>query len=519
MKKILTVIWILILLTGCSRAFSEVTEIEGVNLQTGERIVISENSEDWNTILNALKKKEKTTDTFSDLLTYELILKNQENFQSYKLSFDVKNKSVYLFDNNSNYKIKDSAAKELLVMDIFSYIYVDSTIYDIYVDLEGKRYSPSIEYNWFVKNVEGIYINKSGSLKGKYEKKNEFLIGEEVVDLVFEKLPDNFTVRVYSEDKLLSTGRNINEVLSRIKRDGEYFVECESHWHFNKNTDFYGSQTLKFTAVIDRPPEIKVITRENYPGNILLVSVENLNSNDTIKIITDAVKTENQPYIYGEKHYFICPVDLNIEAGDYQLMAVINEGSKDELILEETLTIGHRSFKTQYLSVSEEMNQTNNNSAAVYEFAQLVKPARTVSVEEKLWEGTFIMPVEGRLTTDFGEIRYVNNESSSSRHSGLDLAAPLDTPVKAPNKGIVVFAMEGLLSPGNTIVIDHGMGLFTSYYHLNNINVKKGDLVNKGDIIGTVGTTGFSTGPHLHYAVSIYNTYVNPYQTLSGIID
>ena len=125
----------------------------------------------------------------------------------------------------------------------------------------------------------------------------------------------------------------------------------------------------------------------------------------------------------------------------------------------------------------------------------------------------------GELTTDFAEIRYVNKELSSSRHSGLDLAAPKGTSVKAPNNGIVAFAMEGLLSPGNTVVIDHGMGLFTSYYHLNTINVKKGDEVKKGDIIGTVGTTGFSTGPHLHYSVSIYNTYVNPYQTLSGIID
>src|SRR5665647_2010269 len=108
---------------------------------------------------------------------------------------------------------------------------------------------------------------------------------------------------------------------------------------------------------------------------------------------------------------------------------------------------------------------------------------------------------------------------SSSRHSGLDLAAPLGTPVHAPNNGKVTLAAGGLLSTGNTIVIDHGMGLFTSYYHLNTMNVKAGDAVNKGDVIGTVGTTGFSTGPHLHYAVSIYNTNVNTYQPLAGIID
>jgi len=215
---------------------------------------------------------------------------------------------------------------------------------------------------------------------------------------------------------------------------------------------------------------------------------------------------------------FICPIDLYAQPGDYDINVVVNKGTNREYTITNTFAVKSKSFKTQYLTVSEEMNDTNNDNAAIYEFVQLVKPARTESVPEKLWEGTFIMPVEGELTTDFAEIRYVNNEPSD-RHSGLDLAAPLGTEVKAPNNGVVTFAMEGLLSPGNTVVIDHGMGLFTSYYHLETIAVTKGQKVSKGEVIGTVGTTGFSTGPHLHYAVSIYNTYVNPYQTLSGIID
>jgi murein DD-endopeptidase MepM/ murein hydrolase activator NlpD len=129
------------------------------------------------------------------------------------------------------------------------------------------------------------------------------------------------------------------------------------------------------------------------------------------------------------------------------------------------------------------------------------------------------MPTSGRLTTDFAQIRFVNNEISSSRHSGIDIATLSGTAVVAPNRGTVTLAAPGLLSTGNTIVMDHGMGLFTSYYHLSAMNVNAGDVVNKGDVIGAVGSTGFSTGPHLHYAVSIYNTYVNPYQHLAGIIE
>jgi murein DD-endopeptidase MepM/ murein hydrolase activator NlpD len=519
-KKLFIVAILLLFLTGCSIVLSDVDEIEAVNLQTGDNIQISKDSKEAEIILNALNKKEKTDNNISSLLSYEVILKKNNNQEIYTIYFDVEGKAAYIKQDQISYKVKDSAAKELFLSDVFSYIYVDSTIYDSYIDIEGKKYSPDIEYNWNCKNITGHYINKTGSLKGKYEKSNKIPVSQvELVDIKYEKQPDNQSIRVYSGDNLINSGKNIKDVLSGIKNDGEYFVECQSQWHLKEGSQFYGSQTLKFYALVDKPADINIITRENYPGNILLISVENLNEGESVKITTDAVKTYNDIYTYKDRKYYIFPIDLYAEPKDYKVVALVNEGTENEYILEESFTVGSKSFKTQYLTVSEEMNETNNNNAAIYEFAQLVKPARTQSVNEKLWEGTFIMPVQGELTTDFAEIRYVNNEPSSSRHSGLDLAAPTGTPVKAPNNGIVTFAMEGLLSPGNTVVIDHGLGLFTSYYHLNTINVKKGDEVKKGDIIGTVGTTGFSTGPHLHYAVSIYNTYVNPYQTLSGIID
>ncbi|MBK5247319.1 MAG: M23 family metallopeptidase, partial [Peptostreptococcaceae bacterium] len=221
----------------------------------------------------------------------------------------------------------------------------------------------------------------------------------------------------------------------------------------------------------------------------------------------------------GDEYVSILPIDLYATLGDHDISVTFNEGKANEYKITRTFSIYSKTFKTQYLVVSAELNQSNNNEKANLEYINIVKPARTISDNRKLWEGDFIMPVEGRLTTDFAEIRYNNNVLSSSRHSGLDLAAPSGTPVQVPNNGKVTLAASGLLSTGNTIVIDHGMGLFTSYYHLSAMNVKAGDTVNKGDIIGAVGTTGFSTGPHLHYAVSIYNTNVNPYQPLAGMIE
>jgi murein DD-endopeptidase MepM/ murein hydrolase activator NlpD len=517
-RRLFVIVLFVFVLTGCNNMLSDVTEIETVNLQNGSNVIIPKDSDDADIILEAVNKKEKINADITSLITFEITLNKGNAKDVYKLYFDLENKAAYLAQGDNLYKVKDNAAKGLFLSDVFSSVYVDATIYNSYVDVNGKKVSPDIEYNWTSKNIEGHFITKTGNLNAKYEKTDKIDVSQGV-DIVYVKLPDSQSVKVYSEGNLVHQGTSIQQVLNNITIDGEYTVECYSQWHFKEGISAYGNQTLKFNALIDRPAQINIITRENYPGNILLISVENLNENETVKLTTNVVKINNDIYNYNDKNYYIFPIDLYAQPGDYNVTAIMNEGMENEYTVEETLTVANKSFKTQYLTVSEEMNETNNDNAAIYEFVQLVKPARTQSVSEKLWEGTFIMPVEGELTTDFAEIRYVNNEPSSSRHSGLDLAAPTGTPVMAPNNGVVTFSMEGLLSPGNTVVIDHGMGLFTSYYHLHTIDVKKGDRVKKGDTIGTVGTTGFSTGPHLHYAVSIYNTYVNPYQPLSGIID
>lgn len=285
---------------------------------------------------------------------------------------------------------------------------------------------------------------------------------------------------------------------------------------------FYGNDGKTPSAAAcskSHPGDFTITTVEHYPGNILALKIEKLNEADTVSIHTDAVKAKAEVFKYGDHYIAVLPIDLYVTIGDHDLSVTFNQGKDDEYNITRIFGIKSRTFKTQYLVVSESLNQSNRNDEANKEFVKVVKPARTISETKKLWEDEFIMPVSGRLTTEFAQIRYVNNEISSSRHSGIDLAAPSGTSVQAPNNGKVTLAAPGLLSTGNTIVIDHGMGLFTSYYHLNTMNVTVGESVKKGDIIGTVGSTGFSTGPHLHYAVSIYNTYVNPYQPFAEIID
>jgi len=135
---------------------------------------------------------------------------------------------------------------------------------------------------------------------------------------------------------------------------------------------------------------------------------------------------------------------------------------------------------------------------------------------KKYYMGIFIKPTSGRISMTFGLNEFING-SESGRHRGLDFAAPLGTPVKASNAGVVKLA-ERLPAHGNTVVIDHGQGIYTYYAHLSAIHVKPGKRVWKGEAIGEIGATGVASGPHLHFAVSLHNLRVDPMQWLQGVV-
>jgi murein DD-endopeptidase MepM/ murein hydrolase activator NlpD len=133
----------------------------------------------------------------------------------------------------------------------------------------------------------------------------------------------------------------------------------------------------------------------------------------------------------------------------------------------------------------------------------------------KYYTESFLLPTQGKLTTEFGEARYVNGSLTTYRHAGIDIAAPRNADVLATNTGKVMLAMP-LIITGNSIVIDHGEGLFSVYFHLDKLFVKEGEMVTRGQLIGAVGSTGFSTGPHLHFTMSYYRFDIEPGFLLYG---
>jgi murein DD-endopeptidase MepM/ murein hydrolase activator NlpD len=133
---------------------------------------------------------------------------------------------------------------------------------------------------------------------------------------------------------------------------------------------------------------------------------------------------------------------------------------------------------------------------------------------ERLWDGKFRIPLDGVTTgSNFGRRRILNGNPGSP-HGGVDLPGAAGTPVHAAQRGRVVLAEE-LFFAGNTVVVDHGLGIYTFYGHLSEIDAKVGDALEASAVLGKVGATGRVTGPHLHWGLTVERARVNPLQIVT----
>ncbi len=130
--------------------------------------------------------------------------------------------------------------------------------------------------------------------------------------------------------------------------------------------------------------------------------------------------------------------------------------------------------------------------------------------DEQLWAGTFARPAEGRITSPFGTYRTFST-GGEERHLGVDIANKEGSPVRAANRGEVMLA-EDLIVRGKTVIVDHGRGVFSIYNHLSAVAVEPGQPVEKGQVIGYMGSTGLATGPHLHWEMRVFKWVVDPMQ-------
>jgi murein DD-endopeptidase MepM/ murein hydrolase activator NlpD len=204
-------------------------------------------------------------------------------------------------------------------------------------------------------------------------------------------------------------------------------------------------------------------------------------------------------------------IDLDARPGTYRVAVATGDG-RDKATYD--LVVRPKRFPTRRLTVDPDfVTPPPSAEARIAADAKLLADAWRASSRERLWSAPFVRPVPQVANSAFGT-RSVFNGQPRNAHGGADFMSPAGTPIHAPNAGRIVIARD-LYFSGNTIVIDHGLGLFSTLAHLSAFEVHEGDRVEAGQVVGRVGATGRVTGPHLHWAVRASGARVDPLSVLT----
>ena len=281
---------------------------------------------------------------------------------------------------------------------------------------------------------------------------------------------------------------------------------------------FVFSSSLKclcFEATKEADPIIvEIESKPIVQGDSLVVKISKLaNENDFPKVFFDKSKFPVFELNNSQLRSLI-PLSANIKTGKHSLEVFYGgKVNKMDVIVNET------KYPLQELRLPKEVAALKASRIE----KDLVGKALSTVTNKKLWDGKFAYPSKASLSTPYGVKRRVNGVIDPDYfHKGLDFAGKLNSDIVAPAKGKVVlagFQSMGFVVNGNCIFIDHGHGVVSGYLHLNKILVKEGDILEKGQLIGKVGSTGIASGPHLHWGIYILAKTVDPLNWVQKIID
>ncbi len=201
-------------------------------------------------------------------------------------------------------------------------------------------------------------------------------------------------------------------------------------------------------------------------------------------------------------------VDMDAEPGAQEYVIERNGPQGAAIVARGAVIVKKTAFASQSLSLPDSQVDLDPDTLRRVEMEQSAMLAAMQPVTPRLWEGDFVMPTAGDVQHTFGRRRVINGQPRNP-HTGEDISAPAGAPVAAINHGTVRLVADQFFS-GKSVVIDHGLGLYSMYFHLSEVSVRVGDVVVKSQLIGAVGATGRASGPHLHWGVRLNGARVNP---------
>jgi murein DD-endopeptidase MepM/ murein hydrolase activator NlpD len=269
---------------------------------------------------------------------------------------------------------------------------------------------------------------------------------------------------------------------------------------------------------VEKPAAAEITLRHQarslQPGEVVLLEVE---SKSPIENLQAQAFQRNFPCFAetGNLRWTgLLGIDLNTKPGRYTVRVNGRSTNGRPIRAEDFLTVVAKEFPTRKLTVDEKfVNPPKEEMARIQKESARVSAIFDAVTPRRFWDGAFLAPVPGPVISEFGK-RNIYNGQPRSPHAGTDFQATTGTPIRAPNAGRVVLA-DNLYYSGNTVILDHGWGLYSYFGHLSAFSVKVKDEVKTGQVVGKVGATGRVTGPHLHWSVRLAGTRVDPLSLLS----
>ena len=258
--------------------------------------------------------------------------------------------------------------------------------------------------------------------------------------------------------------------------------------------------------------QIDVAARSIQPGELALFTASAATPIDTLRVRAfgrdiPAFRVDSRTW------QALVGIDLDTPAGPHPVSFGALSGEQP-MSMTTTLTVEPKTFATRRLTVDDSfVNPTGAVLERILREAAELRELWDRVTPDRLWDGPFVRPVPGHANSRFGT-RSILNDQPRSPHSGVDFLSPAGTPIKAPNSGVVVLARD-LYFTGNTVAIDHGLGMYSLFAHLSAVDVAVGDSVETGQTVGKVGATGRVTGAHLHWTVRITRARVDPMAVLA----
>ena len=259
------------------------------------------------------------------------------------------------------------------------------------------------------------------------------------------------------------------------------------------------------TVFAEKIPAIEIFPDKILQGDACYIKIYNIPKASDASVIFHN-NNISLHYDNSSKSYIgFIGISQNTEPGERNVQILFNSKTK----INKKINIQNKDFQIQHLTLPKtKVDLSDKDLKRHNKERKIVTGLFKNSKELKLYNSKFIKPIDNKISTPFGVKRFMNKKPKNS-HSGIDLKAKMNEQIKSINKGVVVFTGNHFFS-GNSIYIDHGLGIVSMYFHLSEIKVKTGDEVEIGDVIGLVGSTGRSTGPHLHWGVRVNNIRVNP---------